>query len=119
MKKLAIYIPSIESGGVEKNLYSISEYFLKKNIDLYIITANTNKKKFFNKKAKFICPKNNFWLIFNNFFPKQSNLLISICTIKSKINKSSKFFRYGKIEFRKQSRNTYYTGIYKLKLYRI
>ena len=44
MKKLAIYIPSIESGGVEKNLYYISEYFLKKKIEVYIITANYQKK---------------------------------------------------------------------------
>ena len=80
MKKLAIYIPSIESGGVEKNLYSISEYFLKKNIDLYIITANTNKKKFFNKKAKFICPKNKNW---NKSSRLVKNFICSILTIKN------------------------------------
>jgi glycosyltransferase involved in cell wall biosynthesis len=61
MKKLVIYIPSIESGGVEKNLFYISDYFLKKKIDLYILTASKNKKKFFNKKIKFISPKNNKW----------------------------------------------------------
>ena len=44
MKKLAIYIPSIEAGGVEKNLFYISAYLLKKNIDLTIVTANRNKK---------------------------------------------------------------------------
>ena len=61
MKKLAIYIPSIESGGVEKNLYYISEYFLKKEIEVYIITANHKKKNSFNKKIKFICPTNKAW----------------------------------------------------------
>ena len=50
MKKLAIYIPSIESGGVEKNLYYISEYFLKKEIEVYIITANHKKKILLIKK---------------------------------------------------------------------
>ena len=61
MKKLVIYIPSIEMGGVEKNLFYISDYLLKKDIDFYIITANTNKKKFFNSRVKFICPKSSKW----------------------------------------------------------
>jgi len=61
MKKLAIYIPSIETGGVEKNLVYISNYFLKKKIDVSIITVNKNKKKFFNNKIKFISPKGNKW----------------------------------------------------------
>ena len=61
MKKLIIYIPSIEGGGVEKNLYYISNYLSKKNIDIYIVTANTNYKKFFNNKIKFICPEHIRW----------------------------------------------------------
>ena len=61
MKKLVIYIPSIEAGGVEKNLFYISDYLSKKNIDVYIVTANTNKKKFFSDKVNFICPNNTNW----------------------------------------------------------
>jgi glycosyltransferase involved in cell wall biosynthesis len=61
MKKLVIYIPSIETGGVEKNLFYISDYLLKKNVDVYIVTGNTNKKKFFNNKIKFICPQSRKW----------------------------------------------------------
>jgi len=61
MKKLAIYIPSIESGGVEKNLFNISEFFLKKKIDIYIVTANKNKKSFFNSGIKYICPVSDRW----------------------------------------------------------
>ena len=62
MKKLAIYIPSIETGGVEKNLLYISDYLSKKDIKIYIITTNYNKKKNFNKKINFITPKNNKWI---------------------------------------------------------
>ena len=61
MKKLVIFIPSIESGGVEKNLLYISDYLSKKDIKIYIITANYNKKKLFNKKINFISPINNKW----------------------------------------------------------
>ena len=61
MKKLVIYIPSIESGGVEKNLFYISNYLAKKNIDVYIVSANKNKKFFFNNKVKFICPNSARW----------------------------------------------------------
>ena len=37
MKKLVIFIPSIESGGVEKNLLYIVEFLSKKHIDIYIV----------------------------------------------------------------------------------
>ena len=61
MNKIVIYIPSIESGGVEKNLLNIANYLVSKKVELYIITANNNKKKFFNSKIKFLCPKNSNW----------------------------------------------------------
>ena len=61
MKKLAIYIPSIESGGVEKNLLYVLKFFLKKKIDVYIITANKDKKSLFNNKIKYICPASDKW----------------------------------------------------------
>ena len=61
-KNLLIYIPSIEGGGVEKLLYLISNYFVKKKIDITILTTFNNKKKYFNKKTKIISlkRKNNF-----------------------------------------------------------
>ena len=44
-KNLLIYIPSIEGGGVEKLLYLITNYFVKKKIDITILTTFNNKKK--------------------------------------------------------------------------
>ena len=61
MKKIVIHIPSIESGGVEKNLFYIADYLSKKNIETYIVTANKNKKKLFNSKVNFICPRSSRW----------------------------------------------------------
>ena len=61
-KKVVLFAPSIEDGGVEKNLAIIANY-LKDKFDVSILTSNNNKKKIFNKKINFICPKTNF---FNN-----------------------------------------------------
>ena len=45
MRELLIFMPSIEDGGVEKNLFLISNYFSNNGIKTNIITANLNKKK--------------------------------------------------------------------------
>jgi glycosyltransferase involved in cell wall biosynthesis len=55
-KKLIIFMPSIEIGGVEKNLYLISNFLAKKITDVSLITANYDKKNNF-KKVKIIAPK--------------------------------------------------------------
>ena len=55
-KKLIIFIPSIEIGGVEKNLYLISNFLAKKINDVSLITADNKKKNYF-KKIKIITPK--------------------------------------------------------------
>ena len=60
-KKLVIFIPSIEGGGVEKNLFLISNYFSKKIENLTIITTSIKYKKKFSKKIKYISLKGNLW----------------------------------------------------------
>ena len=54
-------MPSIEGGGVEKNLFIISDFLIKKINDISIITISKSYKNKFNKKIKFISPKLNFW----------------------------------------------------------
>ena len=61
IEKIIIFIPSIESGGVEKNLYIISNYLIKKFKIVYLITSDYKYKNKFNKKIKFIAPKSKFW----------------------------------------------------------
>ncbi len=56
-----IFAPSIEEGGVEKNLFLISNFLSKKLKNLTIITANNNKEKYFNKTIHFLSPKSSFF----------------------------------------------------------
>ena len=55
-KKIVLFIPSIEGGGVEKNLFLIAEYLSKVHKKLFIITADRKYKNFFDKKISIICP---------------------------------------------------------------
>ena len=60
-KKLVIFIPSIEEGGVEKNLFIVTNFLAKKLKKVSVITASKNKKKFFKRNVFFISPKSSFW----------------------------------------------------------
>jgi len=60
-KKLILFIPSIEGGGVEKNLYIIANYLAKKIYAVSLITVTKDKKKKFNNRIKFIAPNQQFW----------------------------------------------------------
>ena len=60
-KKLIIFIPSIEGGGVEKNLFIISNYLKDKIDKISIITISNKFKNKFTRKIKFISPKADFW----------------------------------------------------------
>ena len=60
-KRLIIFIPTIEEGGVEKNLFIISNYLKDKIKDICLITVSSQYKKKFNKKIKFISFKSYLW----------------------------------------------------------
>ncbi len=60
-KRLIIFMPVIEGGGVEKNLFIISNYLKEKLGDVSLITISKNYKNRFNKKIKLISLKNKFW----------------------------------------------------------
>ena len=62
-KNIIIFMPFIGIGGVEKNLFVISNYLTKKIKNVSICTVSNDKKKKFNKNIKFISPKRK---IFNN-----------------------------------------------------
>ena len=54
-------MPSIEGGGVEKNLFIVSNYLAKKINYLSLITISKKYKKKFDKKIKFISLNSNIW----------------------------------------------------------
>ena len=59
-KSLILFMPSIEGGGVEKNLIIISNYFAKKIKDIKLISAENRLQNFFNKKIDFVSPSRKF-----------------------------------------------------------
>lgn len=76
--ELLIFAPTIEDGGVEKNLFNISNFLAKKIDKVSVVTANRNKNKF-DARINFICPKNHRW---NN----SNRIIKSLISIKLSIN---------------------------------
>ena len=62
-KKLIIFIPSIEGGGVEKNFFLISNYLAQKFENVNLITSSLDTKNL-DSKIKIITTKRNY--ILNN-----------------------------------------------------
>ena len=60
-KKLLIFMPSIEDGGAEKNLFIITNYLVNKIRNVELITISKKFKNRFSKKLKIITTKLNFW----------------------------------------------------------
>ena len=48
-KKIILFIPSVEKGGAEKNLFIISNYLSNKFKQLTVISATKKAKKNFKK----------------------------------------------------------------------
>ena len=53
---LIIFMPSVEGGGVEKNLFLISNYLSQNIKKIIFVTSSTNIKKI-NKRIIIIKPK--------------------------------------------------------------
>ena len=60
-KKIIIFNPSLEDGGVEKNLFLVSNYLNRNNYFIEILTCDSDKSDKFEKGIKFIGSKNIFW----------------------------------------------------------
>ena len=60
-KNLIIFIPFIGGGGVEKNLFLISNFLSKKVQSLKVCTISKKFRNKFNSNIEFICPKRNYY----------------------------------------------------------
>tara|TARA_B100000795_G_C22797653_1_gene440199 strand:+ start:792 stop:1895 length:1104 start_codon:yes stop_codon:yes gene_type:complete len=60
-KKLVLFMPSLEGGGVEKNFFLIANFFVKKLDNISIITISKKYKYKFDKRISFISTKYSFW----------------------------------------------------------
>ena len=86
-KKLLIFIPHINVGGVEKNFFIITNYLAKKlNNNLSVITVNKEFTKKLNKKIKIISPKSNKWKNSSMYIKYTISLFLLIKTLISNRN---------------------------------
>ena len=83
-KRLIIFMPSIEGGGVEKNLFIISNYLSRKISNVSIITSSYIFKEKFNKEILLINPKYKFW----NFMNRRSKYFICLILLFKEILKN-------------------------------
>ncbi len=76
-KKLLVFIPSIEDGGVEKNLYIILNYLTNKINNIELLTFDNKKNSKFNNKIKLINPMFNFSFL-GGRYPKYILCLLTL-----------------------------------------
>tara|TARA_B110000971_G_C19983594_1_gene488497 strand:- start:81 stop:1178 length:1098 start_codon:yes stop_codon:yes gene_type:complete len=57
---LLMFMPSIDEGGVENNLFAVSNYLKNEDVNIEILSCNYDKIKNFIKGTKFIGTKINF-----------------------------------------------------------
>ena len=83
-KKLIIFMPSIEGGGVEKNLFLVSNYLSKKYNKVALITISIKYKKKFNNTIEFISLISKYW----DNLGRRSKYFLSILLLIKQIIKS-------------------------------
>ena len=76
-KKLIIFMPSIEGGGVEKNLFIISNYLSSKLKSVLLITISKKFNNFF-KGVRIINPSSHFW----NNFSRRTKYIVCLIILK-------------------------------------
>ena len=79
-----IFMPSIDGGGVEKNLFIVSNYLSGKIKTLKVLTISKKFRKKFNKSVQLLTPKSDIW----DKFPRRFKYFLSIIILVREILKS-------------------------------
>ena len=90
-KKLIIFMPSIEGGGVEKNLFIVANYLAKKINKISLITASKKYKKKFSKSIDFITPKSYMW----DGWSRKTKYVICLLLLLKEIIKNKKILVFA------------------------
>lgn len=89
MKNIVVFIPSIESGGVEKNLFYILNYIQHQFDNIYLVTADKPKNSNLGKNIKLLSPNSKFYQNKKRFI---KSFVCFYLTIKFFWNKEIIFF---------------------------
>ena len=82
-RKVIVFMPSIEGGGVEKNLFIVTNYLAKKLDNVSLITISKKFKKKFGRSVKFLTYKLNIW----DTQPRRLKYLLSLFILVREIIK--------------------------------
>ena len=77
-------MPSIEKGGVEKNLFIVSNYLAKHRKNIKIITISKKFKKFFSSKINFITFNNNIF----DYLSRRTKFFLALILLINEIIKN-------------------------------
>ena len=89
-KNLIVFMPSLEGGGVEKNLFLICNYLIKKIGSLKVITISNNRSNKFDRSVKIVTFKSKRW---DRFGRKIKYFLALILLIKEIIKNKNSWFK--------------------------
>ena len=84
-------MPSIEGGGVEKNLFIVTNYLVKKFTNLSLISISNGYKKKFNKSVNFISFRSSIW----DKFPRRFKYFLSLILLLNEIIKDKKIIVFS------------------------
>ena len=80
-KKLIIFAPFIERGGIEKNIFILTNYLLNNLNNISLITCDQKVKKKFRNNLEIISPNDKFLITKNRLIKNLTCLILLVFTI--------------------------------------